>query len=288
MKFIKYFFQFIIILFLFFIFRILGYQKASNLGSKIGKKFGKFFRSDKIISKNISFINEYSNNKIEDSKKIIDEVFSNYGRILSEYIFLKNFKNGKLKKHVKVYGGEILDEIKRKNKRVVFISGHFSNFELMAMFIDSSGINLSAIYRPLNNIFLNNIMENIRSQFICKNQIKKGKSGTREMLRFLKKNFSVALMIDQRVSEGIKCNFFGKPAFTTTIPAQIVKKFGCEIVPIYIERVDNVDFELTINEPITFEKKESIEEITLKLNKILEKMILKNPSQWILTHNRWK
>ena len=288
MKFIKYFFQFIIILFLFFIFKILGYQKASNLGSKIGKKFGKFFRSDKIISKNISFINEYSNNKIQDSKKIIDEVFSNYGRILSEYIFLKNFKNGKLKKHVKVYGGEILDEIKRKNKRVVFISGHFSNFELMAMFIDSSGINLSAIYRPLNNIFLNNIMENIRSQFICKNQIKKGKSGTREMLKFLKKNFSVALMIDQRVSEGIKCNFFGKPAFTTTIPAQIVKKFGCEIVPIYIERVDNVDFKLTINEPITFEKKETIEEITLKLNKILEKMILKNPSQWILTHNRWK
>ena len=288
MKFIKYFFQFIIILFLFFIFKILGYQKASNLGSKIGKKFGKFFRSDKIISKNISFINEYSNNKIEDSKKIIDEVFSNYGRILSEYMFLKNFKNGKLKKHVKVYGGEILDEIKRKNKRVVFISGHFSNFELMAMFIDSSGINLSAIYRPLNNIFLNNIMENIRSQFICKNQIKKGKSGTREMLKFLKKNFSVALMIDQRVSEGIKCNFFGKPAFTTTIPAQIVKKFGCEIVPIYIERVDNVDFKLTINEPITFEKKETIEEITLKLNKILEKMILKNPSQWILTHNRWK
>ena len=288
MKFIKYFFQFIIILFLFFIFKILGYQKASNLGSKIGKKFGRFFRSDKVILKNISFINEYSNNVIKDPKKIIDEVFSNYGRILSEYIFLKNFKNGKLKKHVKVYGGEILDEIKRKNKRVVFISGHFSNFELMAMFIDSSGINLSAIYRPLNNIFLNNIMENIRTQFICKNQIKKGKSGTREMLKFLKKNFSVALMIDQRVSEGIKCNFFGKPAFTTTIPAQIVKKFGCEIVPIYIERVDNVDFELTINEPITFEKKESIEEITLKLNKILEKMILKNPSQWILTHNRWK
>ena len=249
---------------------------------------GKLIRSDKIILKNISLINQYSNNKIEDSKKIIDEVFSNYGRILSEYIFLKNFKNGKLKKHVKVYGDEILDEIKRKNKRVVFISGHFSNFELMAMFIDSSGINLSAIYRPLNNIFLNNIMENIRTQFICKNQIKKGKSGTREMLKFLKKNFSVALMIDQRVSEGIKCNFFGKPAFTTTIPAQIVKKFGCEIVPIYIERVDNVDFELTINEPITFEKKESIGEITLKLNKILEKMIMTNPDQWIWTHSRWK
>jgi len=288
MKFIKYFFQFIIILFLFFIFRILGYQKASNLGSKIGKKFGKFFRSDKIISKNISFINEYSNNVIKDPKKIIDEVFSNYGRILSEYIFLKNFKNGKLKKHIKVYGDEILDEIKKKNKRVVFISGHFSNFELMAMFIDSSGIILSAIYRPLNNIFLNSIMEKIRSQFICKNQIKKGKSGTREMLKFLKKNFSVALMIDQRVSQGIKSTFFDKDALTTTIPAQFVKKFNCKIVPIFIERNNIENFNLEIMSPLTFNNQETVESITLKLNKILEKMIMRNPYQWIWSHNRWK
>jgi len=131
-------------------------------------------------------------------------------------------------------------------------------------------------------------MENIRVKHICKNQIKKGKSGTRELLNFLKKNFSVALMIDQRVTEGIKSNFFGEPAFTTTIPAQIVKKFNCEIVPVHIERYDDIKFNLTIDKPIQLNKNLTIEEITLSLNKILEKMILKNPSQWILTHNRWK
>ena len=112
----------------------------------------------------------------------------------------------------------------------------------MAMFIEASGIELAAIYRPLNNIFLNKIMENIRLKHICKKQIKKGKSGTRELLNSLKKNFSVALMIDQRVSEGIGCNFFGIPAFTTTIPAQIVKKYCCEIVPVHIERYEDIKF----------------------------------------------
>tara|TARA_Y100000590_G_C15690761_1_gene1003325 strand:+ start:1120 stop:1986 length:867 start_codon:yes stop_codon:yes gene_type:complete len=288
MKFLKYFFQSLIILILFLLFKIFGYRNASNLGSKLGKIFGKLIKSDKIILKNLSIINENSNLEIKNSNQIVKDVFSNYGRILADYVFLKYFKKGYLKQYVKIIGQEHLDEIKIKNKKVVFISGHFNNFELMAMFIDNSGINLSAIYRPLNNIFLNKIMENIRLKYICKNQIKKGKSGSRELLNYLKKNFSVALMIDQRVSEGIKCNFFGKQAYTTTIPAQIVKKFDCEIVPVHIERFDEIKFKLTIEKPIKFENNQTTEEITLELNKILEKMILKNPSQWILTHNRWK
>jgi len=109
----------------------------------------------------------------------------------------------------------------------------YNNFELMAMQIEKSGINLAAIYRPLNNIFLNKIMERLRIKYICKKQIKKGRSGTRDLLKSFKKNYSIALMIDQRVSEGIKCDFFGQPALTTTIPAQLFKKFGCKIVPIY-------------------------------------------------------
>ena len=288
MKYIKYFLQFLIILLLFFFFKILGYRNASKLGSNIGKKFGKIIKSDKIILKNISILNQFSKQKIINQNKIVDNVFSNYGRILSDYVFLSKFRNGKLKQYVDIEGINILEQIKRENKRVVFVSGHFNNFELMAMFIDASGIKLSATYRPLNNIFLNKIMENIRLKYICKNQIKKGKSGTRELLNYLNRNFSVALMIDQRVTEGIKCKLFDKPAFTTTIPAQIVKKFDCEIVPVHIERYEDIKFKLTINDPIKFEKNENIEEITLKLNKILEKMIIKNPSQWILTHNRWK
>ena len=95
-------------------------------------------------------------------------------------------------------------------------------------------------------------------------------------------------MIDQRVSEGINCNFFGKQALTTTIPGQFVKKFNCKVVPIYIERERENYFKLEIFKPIKFSDIETIESITLHLNKILEKMITKNPDQWIWTHNRWK
>ncbi len=219
---------------------------------------------------------------------IINKMWENYGRIFAEYMFIKDFRSVNLKNYLKVNGKEHLDEIKKNEKPVIFVSGHFNNFELMAMEIEKSGINLAAVYRPLNNIFLNKTMEQIRRNFICKNQIKKGISGLREILNFFKKNTSVAIMIDQRVTEGIKSNFFNKPAYTTTIPAQLIKKFNCPVVTVYIERKNKINFEITINKPIYFDKNDDLEEITRNLNLWLEKMISKNPEQWIWTHNRWK
>ena len=215
-------------------------------------------------------------------------MWKNYGRILSEYVFIKNFRETRLDKFISTEGKEILIKLKNSKEPVVFISGHFNNFELMAMQIEKSGIKLAAIYRPLNNIFLNKIMERIRKKYICRKQIKKGRTGTRELLAAFKENYSIALMIDQRVSEGIRSNFFGSAALTTTIPAQLVKKFGCKVVPIYIERINDIYFKMTVNKPIIYDKITTLEEITLDLNKKLEKMILLNPDQWIWSHNRWK
>ena len=158
----------------------------------------------------------------------------------------------------------------------------------MAMHIEKAGIDLAAIYRPLNNFFLNPIMEKIRKKYICKKQIKKGTSGTKDLLKFFKEGTSIALMIDQRVSQGIMCNFFKKKAFTTTIPAQFIKKFNTKIVPIYIERLKDNNFKLKVYDPIKFEENDTLEKITLELNIVLENMIIKKPEQWIWTHNRWK
>jgi len=286
MKLIKYFFEFIFILTFFFIFKIIGYKNASNLGEIIGKKLGPLFRSKSKIQNNLK-ISQIGNSDNE-RENIIRNMWGNYGRILSEYIFLNQFRNNKLGSFLKIEGLEHLNEIKKNNEQVVFISGHFNNFELMAMEIEKSGIDLCAIYRPLNNPFLNIIMEKIRKNYICKNQIKKGKSGTRDLINLFKKNFSVALMIDQRVSEGETIHFFNNPSKTTTIPAQFVKKYKCKIVPVYIERIEKHNFKLFFQNPIKFDNNSSINEISLKLNKILEDMILKNPDQWIWTHDRWK
>ena len=156
------------------------------------------------------------------------------------------------------------------------------------MHLEMKGINLAAIYRPLNNIFLNKIMVNIRSSYICKKQIPKGIAGVKTMVNLFKKNTSLALMIDQRVSQGSQIKLFNQSALPTTIPAQFVKKYQCLVVPVYVERKNKNYFDLNIEKPFEFNQKDSIEFITQTLNQWLEEKIKNNPNQWIWTHNRWK
>ena len=285
MRLIRYFFEYIAIIILFGLFKLLGYRIASELGYFIGKTFGPFFRSKKIIADNLNkFDTSLTSEKIN---KISQEMWGNYGRILSEYPYISNFRKGDLDKYIKIENIERLEEVKR-SQPVVFISAHFSNFELMAMVIEKSGVNLSAIYRPLNNKMVNSIMEPLRKKYICKKQIKKGLNGVREALKYFKQGVSVAIMIDQRVSEGQKINFFDYPANTTTIPAQFVKKFGCKIQPVHIERYDKIYFRISFDEPITMNGNGDDSSVSLRLNQWLEEKIRKNPSQWIWSHDRWK
>ena len=286
MKQINYFIQFIIIVILFFIFKILGYRLSSAIGGKIFEIIGPLFRSKRLIQSNIK--KAIPNIEFERLNKITKSMWNNYGRVFAEYMFIKDFTEGRLKNNLKIEGQDILDNIKKTDKPVIFISGHLANFELMAMHIEKSGIKLSAIYRPLNNIFLNKIMERIRRKYICKFQIKKGIAGVRKIINMLKDNYSTALMIDQRVSEGIEVNFFNQKALTTTIPAQLIKKYNIEVVPVCIERIDKINFKITISKPLTLSNHNTVENITENLNLVLEKMILKNPEQWIWSHNRWR
>ena len=286
MKYLKYFAQFFFVIVFFSLFKLLGPKISSVVGGKLFELIGPFFRSKNIIDKNIKIaFPDKNSNDVISIKKLM---WNNYGRVFAEYMFIKDFREEKLSSNIKIDGQEILNEIKRNKQSVVFISGHFANFELMAMHLEKTGIELAAIYRPLNNIFINKIMERIRKKYICKTQIKKGLGGIKKLLDLKKKNFSTALMIDQRVSEGIRSDFFNKKAYTTTIPGQLVKKFGIPVVPIHIERINNINFKITISKPIHFSSDTSLQEITDRLNTVLEKMIIINPSQWIWSHNRWK
>ena len=286
MKIIKYFLQFLFIIIFFSLFKILGLNISSALGGKLFEKIGPLFRSKKLIHSNLK--KAFPDISLDHLNKITKMMWNNYGRVFAEYMFIKKFREDRSNKNIIIEGQEILEDIKKKNKSVVFISGHLSNFELMAMHIEKSGIKLSAIYRPLNNIFLNKIMERIRKKYICKYQIKKGIGGMKKLMHLKKLNYSTALMIDQRVSQGIRSDFFNQKALTTTIPAQLVKKFKIPIVPIFIERINDINFKIVIKNPITFDNEETTKTITDKLNLVLEKMISYKPELWIWSHNRWK
>ena len=267
---------------------MIGLKISRDIFSFLFNKIGPLIKSNKIIEENLNkFIGSYNENK---KKKIKLEMWDNFGKTFIEYLYLKKFRSNN--SHIIIKNETILKEIIKKNKPVIFVSGHFANFELMSMELTKRNIKLATIYRPLNNFFLNPFMEYVRRKFVCKNQIKKGLAGVKSTINYIQNNFSIALMIDQRVSEGKRLPFFGHMALTTTLPAQLAAKYELDVVPIYIARNKKDNFEMEIHEPIKITNKENFEtnklDLTIKLNKIIEQMISKDPGQWIWTHNRWK
>ena len=288
MRILKYFLQALLIYIFYLIILLLGLTISRKIFSYLFTILGPFIKSNKILNSNLLKINkDYT---YDDIKKISKKMWHNYSKVFVEYIFLNKFK--KENKHIVIKNKNILNNILLKQKPVIFVSGHFANFELMSMELIKNNFKLATIYRPLNNFFLNPLMEFLIRNYVCKNQIKKGRHGVKKAVEFIKDNHSIALMVDQRVSEGKLLNFFNYPALTTTLPAQLAIKFNCDIVPIYISRQDNETFVIEVYEPITAPKNDNSdklkEDISLNLNEILEDMIKKDPGQWILTHNRWK
>ena len=290
MKIIKYFLEFIIVIFLFIFFKIIGRKLSSDLGCKIAKNLGFKFKSKERTIANIR--RAFPTLDTLNKQKYLEEMWCNIGRTFSEYVYLKNFREDS--GHIILEGMEILDQIKSTKKPTVFISGHFANFELMAMELDRNNLNIAAIYRPLNNIFLNPLMEFWRKKYICNFQIPKkipGKegNGTKALLKAVHNKNNIAVMVDQAITQGTKINFFNEPAFTTSIPSQLALKYNYQIVPISIKRLDKYYFKMKILNPIPIDPNNDNEQtIGVKINQEMEKIILANPGQWIWTHNRWK
>ena len=280
----NYFLQAIVIYLFFIIGRILGIKTSRNVFSFLFSLLGPLIKSKKIVNNNLKIF--FKKNSKFNKDEIINNMWKNYGMTFIEYIFLDNFF--KKKTEVEIIGEINLTDVIRGKNPAIFISGHFANFELMSMEITKKNISLATIYRPLNNIFLNPFMEYLRKKYICKNQIKKGITGVKEAIEFIKQKHSIALMIDQRVSEGEKIGFFGQPALTTTLPAQISTKYKMKIIPVFIERLKNNKFKIEFQKEIDPKNFENKLDLTKKLNEVLENMIVRNPNQWIWTHNRWK
>ena len=291
MKIIRYFLEFFIVIIFFIIFKIIGLKLSSDLGEIIGKYFGPLFRKKTIAKKNILIafpdLNEKSINEM------IERMWKNIGRIFGEYIHINKFSIIDQKKIKIVFANKNNFELlKKNNKPVVFFSGHFANFELMAKCLQELGFNIGAIYRPLNNIFLNPIMEFIRKKYICPIQIEKGSNGTKKLIKHISTNGPLALMIDQRLSSSIRVPFFNHPATTTTTPAQLAIKYDALLIPVFLKRLEKTNFEFFIEEPLiinrTSDYDKDIFNITQIMNKKIEEFIKRDPAHWLWSHDRWK
>ena len=290
MKIIRYFLEFILVIFFFLVFKIIGLKLSSDLGEIIGKYFGPLFRKKTIAKKNILIAFPDFNEK--SINEMIDRMWKNIGRIFGEYIHINKFSVLDQRKKIVFTNKNNIEILKKNNKPIVFFSGHFANFELMAKCLQELGFNIGAIYRPLNNIFLNPIMEFIRKKYICPIQIEKGSNGTKKLIKHISNNNPLALMVDQRLSSSIRVPFFDQPATTTITPAQLAIKYDALLVPVFLKRLEKTNFEFFIEEPLitnqTNDYDKDIFNITQIMNIKIEEFIKRDPAHWLWSHDRWK
>ena len=291
MKIIRYFLEFMIVIIFFLIFKIIGLKLSSDLGEIIGKYFGPLFRKKTIAKKNILIA--FPNFNEKSINEMIDRMWKNIGRIFGEYIHINKFSIiDNSKKKIVFTNRDDAEILKKNNKPIVFFSGHFANFELMAKCLQELGFDIGAIYRPLNNIFLNPIMEFIRKKYICPIQIEKGSNGTKKLIKHISNNNPLALMVDQRLSSSIRVPFFDQPATTTITPAQLAIKYDALLVPVFLKRLEKTNFEFFIEEPLitnrTNDYDKDIFNITQIMNIKIEEFIKRDPAHWLWSHDRWK
>lgn len=284
LKFIRYSIEMQFLL-LFYVFcKLLRIDKSSKsigfVAEKIGPLLGISKRADKNLKK------AFQNLNFEERKRIIEKMWNNLGRTSAEFFNIKTLI--KDEDRIKIKGKNVIE--KYKNQGVIYVSGHLANWEIIPIAIMRKDKKVAAVFRESNNFLFNNWMIKQR-KLITKNQFPKGISGTKEILNFLKNKGSVAMLVDQKLSNGVKAKFFKMNAMTASVPATLALKYRYPIVPLNVRRIKNVTFEIEFFPSIEINESGNLEEdilnFTNKINQFLEEKIIEKPEEWFWLHNRW-
>jgi KDO2-lipid IV(A) lauroyltransferase len=287
MKNLRHLFEYILLRSFFTVFRIMPYKFASFYGGIIAQSLGPFFKAHKTAKKNLKLtFPERSDQEIE---RIARAVWNNLGRNIAEFPHLTSGKTV-LDKITLEGKNNISKYIKNIGKKpVLFVTAHYSNWELTNQTVSELGFTLNSIYRPANNEMVDDyvVKKRINKRSIIMH--KKGVSGSRGFLKHLIKNEAGGMLIDQKFSEGITHKFLGRDAMSSTLIATLAKKYEIDIVPCHVER-NGSDLKMIFNKPILYKniKDLSDEEILTQINQVIEGWILEKPEEWFWVHNRWK
>lgn len=284
LKFIRYLIEMQFLLFFYIFCKLLRIDKSSKsigfVAEKIGPLLGISKRADKNLKK------AFQNLNFEERKRIIEKMWNNLGRTSAEFFNIKTLI--KDEDRIKIKGKNVIE--KYKNQGVIYVSGHLANWEIIPIAIMRKDKKVAAVFRESNNFLFNNWMIKQR-KLITKNQFPKGISGTKEILNFLKNKGSVAMLVDQKLSNGVKAKFFKMNAMTASVPATLALKYRYPIVPLNVRRIKNVTFEIEFFPSIEINESGNLEEdilnFTNKINQFLEEKIIEKPEEWFWLHNRW-
>ncbi len=286
MKKFNYFLQYIFVIIFFNFLRLLPLHLSQKFASFCFRYIGRFSSAQKTSIENCKLVfPDLTNTKI---KKIVERSWGNIGKNICELI---NFKKFLKKGSIIIKGIENIEQLKRNNNQAIFIGIHQSNWEVVFPMLDRIGFKVSAIYRHINNIFLENLILKTRNDtLISKNNFytQKGKKGAKDIIDSLKNNYCLFLLIDQKDSAGEEIIFFDKKVKTQTGFLKIARRFNLPIIPIKNTRLKDGKIELSFLKPIHHNKVE-INDIKMMeiIHREIEKWIISNPEQWFWQHKRF-
>ncbi|MFQ5562884.1 MAG: lysophospholipid acyltransferase family protein [Parvularculaceae bacterium] len=227
----------------------------------------------------------------EKVRKTTREVWENLGRTAAEFAFLKEFRPFEDGGRVEIVGEERLRAIAAGDGPVIFVSGHFANWEVMSIAFHRAGIDYGVVYRAANNPLVDEMIIRKRAKVMSRRQIPKDKRGARALVETLKAGRSLAMLVDQKLNDGISVPFMGRDAMTAPSAARLSLRFDVAVVPVSIERLKAAHFRVIINDPIAFhpggDLNEDVTALTTRINEALERDIRARPGQWLWFHRRW-
>ena len=278
--------EFLLLLFFYYISRLIGVNLSSYLGGILAWFYGIFSSRNLIGTKNLNLV--FPRKNLIEKKKILRRMWFHFGRVIGEYPHLHKIKIHQ-NINIKVVGIKNLLEPLKKGKNCIYFSAHIGNWELSSHPLTQNGFKINFIYRAFNNKYVDNLLRKIRFKYGV-NLIKKGSDGAKECIKALKNKENLGMLIDQKMNDGLPIIFFNKLAMTAPAIAKFSLKFKCQIVPALCVREKGIKYKIEYFKPIKYsflKKLGSEEKIMLYLNKIIEGWILKYPEQWTWVHDRW-
>ena len=276
--------------------RLIGIDFASSLGSKIVKFIGPLSKFDTRAEMNLKKI--FPSLNIEEQKIIKKNMWDNLGRNIGEFAFAnklnpyndQNINSFKKESRFIIEGQQYLEDINHKETGAIFFSAHIGNWEICPLILTGKGLKVTSIYRHANNPLNEKIIQRLRKGISF--YAPKGPSGAKTLFKVLRKKEFAAVLVDQKLNEGVLIDFLGHPAKTATAIAELSLKLSIPVVPIHVQRIKGATFKYIIEKPIINSKKnhnheEEVLSLLNKINKTIEKWILKCPEQWLWIHNRW-
>lgn len=218
-------------------------------------------------------------------RRLCIAVPDNAGRKLIELYSPKPFSERAKNWEVTGPGLAALTEAHAQGKPIIMISGHFGNYDAVRACLRHRGIEMGAIYRRMANPYFNEHYARMM-EAVGKPMFVQGRRGMIEMVRHLKSGGVIAIAADLHAHGGIEIDYFGKPAVTSTVPAELALKHKAPLIPLYgLRKPNGLDFEIIVHEPIPPTDPKTM---TQAFNHDLEALVREHMDQWFWVHRRWK